>query len=340
MLTFGAQDYDLPESFSALLIPTSEIRLRAIAPQQKSTEPTSREQGRVLLITDDQSVSYRPALEAAGLHLVDVSAGVAALIALRRSRPHLVIASTAIKGLSIEDLGRTLAQTQDGLPLILVGSETATVERRRTALTRGAFDYFQMPAEIELLALRAKQLVTLSQTVERLHAEGDLDHLTGLANRRRFRLALNRELERWHRYGAPCALLMLDIDFMKAINDRYGHVAGDAVIRQVAGTLSRVSRNNDTAARVGGEEFALLLAGISDAKATAAAERLLAILAEQPVAGVGKVTVSIGVAACPNHANSARTLYAASDQALYDAKNQGRNRVAVAPLLQANLPGV
>jgi len=314
--------------------------LRAIAQEEKSAEQTGREQGRVLLITDDQSVPYRAALESAGLHLVDVSAGVAALIALRRSRPHLVIASMAIKGLSIADLARTLGQTQDGLPLILVGSESATVERRRAALTSGPFDYFQVPAETELLALRARQLVTLSQTMERLHAEGDLDHLTGLANRRRFRVALNRELERWHRYGAPCALLMLDIDFMKAINDKYGHVAGDAVIRQVAGTLARVSRNNDTAARVGGEEFALLLAGVSDAKATAAAERLLAILAEQPVEGVGNITVSIGLAACPSHANSARTLYAASDEALYVAKNHGRNRVAVAPLLQANLPGV
>ena len=294
----------------------------------------------MLLITDESYVPYLGSLESVGLDIVDVSTGVAALISLRRARPHLVIASTGIKGLSTDDLARMLAQTQDGLPLILVGVEPSTAARRQAALSAGAFDYFQIPAEIELLTLRAKQLVALRQTMDRLRAEGDLDHLTGLANRRRFRAALSREVERWHRYGAPCAMLMLDIDFMKAINDKYGHPSGDAVIRHIANTLSKVSRNNDTAARLGGEEFALLLAGISDAKAELAARRLLSILAEQPIEGVGNITVSIGLAACPAHANSERTLYAASDKALYVAKNEGRNRVAVAPLMQENLPGV
>ena len=162
--------------------------------------------------------------------------------------------------------------------------------------------------------------------------------MTGLANRRRFRVALTREVERWRRYGAPCALLLLDIDHMKKINDTYGHPFGDVVIRNVAQTLTEVSRDTDTAARLGGEEFALLLAGIDSAKAELAARRLLAILSEQSIEEVGNVTVSIGLAACPTHANSERMLYAASDAALYVAKNEGRNRVAVAQLLQPNLP--
>jgi diguanylate cyclase (GGDEF)-like protein len=178
------------------------------------------------------------------------------------------------------------------------------------------------------------------QTVERLRSEADLDHLTGLANRRRFRVALNREVERWRRYGVPCALLLLDIDHMKAINDRFGHPAGDLVIRQIADVLTKVLRDNDTAARLGGEEFALLLASVDGGKAAAAAERLRAILAEQTIPEVGNFSVSIGVAGCPAHATSERTLYAASDQALYVAKNEGRDRVAVAPLLQEKLPGV
>lgn len=314
--------------------------MRAKALEEKSAETAAREKGRVLVITDEPHPPYRASLESVGLDVIDVCAGVAALISLRRSRPHLIIASTRMRGLSTEDLIRLLGQPQDALPMILVGVEAATAALRQAALAAGAFDYFQIPAEIELLALRAKQLVTLRQTMDRLRAEGDLDHLTGLANRRRFRVALSREVERWHRYGAPCALLMLDIDFMKAINDKYGHPAGDAVIRHIANTLSKVSRNNDTAARLGGEEFALLLAGISDAKAELAAKRLLSILAEQPIEGVGNITVSIGLAACPTHANSERTLYAASDKALYVAKNEGRNRVAVAPLIQENLPGV
>ena len=308
--------------------------------KDKVVKNPSRDQGRVLLITDEAFVAHRAALESAGLDVVEVSGGAAALISLLRSRPHLVVAGTGLRGLSTDDLTRMLGQSQDGLPIILVGTAPATVARRQEALSSGAFDYFQIPEEIQLLALRAQQLVTIRQTMDRLRAEGDIDYLTGLANRRRFRAALSREIERWHRYGAPCTLLMLDIDWMKAINDKYGHPAGDAVIRHVGNTLARVSRNVDTAARVGGEEFALLLAGISDAKAEAAARRLLAILAEHPIEGVGNITVSMGLASCPTHADSERSLYAASDKALYLAKNEGRNRVSVAPLLQENLPGV
>jgi diguanylate cyclase (GGDEF)-like protein len=308
--------------------------------KEKAAEKGSRAQGRVLLITDEPEVPYLASLESVGLDVVDVSEGIAGLISLQRTRPHLVIASTGIKGISTTELARMLAQSQDGLPMILVGDEPSTAARRQIALSAGAFDYFQIPQEVELLVMRARQLVTLKQTVDRLRAEAGLDHLTGLANRRRFRAALTDELERWRRYGAPCALLMLDVDYMKAINDKYGHPAGDAVLRHVASILSNASRNNDTAARVGGEEFAMLLTGINDVKAEAAARRLLEVLSEEPVDGVGNITVSIGLAACPAHANSERALYVASDKALYVAKNEGRNRVAVAPLLQEHLPGV
>jgi diguanylate cyclase (GGDEF)-like protein len=297
----------------------------------RSSQSRSRDQGRVLLITDKALDPFQAALEAMGTHVVGVCSAMAAPISLRRTRPQLVIAKTPIKGMSIQELARMLALSQEGVPLILVGEDAPTLERRQEAMSAGAFDYFQIPAEVELLMLSAKQLIRLHQKIDRLRGEADLDHLTGLANRRRFRLALSREVERWRRYGVPCALLLLDIDHLKSINDTHGHPAGDLVIRQIAETLIRVSRDNDTAARLGGEEFSLLLAGIDETKAELAANRLRAILAEQPVEGVGNITVSIGVAACPAQANSERTLYAASDEALYVAKNKGRNRVAVAP---------
>jgi diguanylate cyclase (GGDEF)-like protein len=314
--------------------------VKAKAKKKTSVERFSPEQRRVLLITDEPDASFLSSLDSAGLKVVGVCAAAAASISLRRSRPQLVIASTSIKGLSIQELARILSQTPDGVPLILIGAEAASLKRRQDAMLAGAFDYFQIPAEIELLILRSNQLVTIRQTMDQLRGEADLDYLTGLANRRRFRVALSREVERWRRYGAPCALLLLDIDHMKLINDTYGHPAGDVVIREIAETLFKVSRDNDTAARLGGEEFALLFAGIGAQKAELAAKRLLEILAEQDIEVVGNITVSIGVAACPEHADSERTLYAASDGALYVAKNEGRNRVATAPLMQGTLPGV
>ena len=311
--------------------------MSAKSPIEQTVEKPARLSRRVLLITEDSHSPLRSLLELAGLEVVGVCAGAAALVSLRRTRPQLVIASIDAKAISIQELARMLGQSQDGTPLIVVGTEAATLKRRHAALSAGANDYFQIPDEFELLVMRANQLVKLRQTLERLRGAADLDHLTGLANRRRFRVALTGEVERWRRYGVPCALLLLDIDHMKAINDSFGHPAGDLVIREIASTLTRVSRDNDTAARLGGEEFALLFAGIDGTKAEFAAKRLLDTLAEQEVEGVGSISVSIGVASCPDHADSERALYAASDQALYVAKNEGRKRVAVAPLMKENL---
>jgi diguanylate cyclase (GGDEF)-like protein len=306
---------------------------------KRTIDVDTRTRGRVLLIFDEPADAEIRALKSFGLEVVGVAGGTAALVSLQRSRPHLVIARVPIKGFSMRELAQLLTQAPAPIPLVFSGADPSTIERRLAALSIGS-EYFQLPSELALLMERSKQLVTQTLIMERLRAEADLDPLTGLANRRRFRVALNREVERWRRYGVPCALLLLDIDLMKNINDEHGHTAGDLVIRHIADTLMSASRDNDTAARVGGEEFTLLLAGVSAEKAQVAAERLRKMVSGLPVEGVGTVTVSIGVAACPTHANSERSLYIASDGALYQAKNDGRDRVAMAPLLQENLPGI
>ena len=184
----------------------------------------------MLLVTDDSDSSMQAALEATDFKVVGVSTALAAQVSLTRTRPQLVIANINAQKVALYELARMLERSEHGVPLILTGSETATSERRRQALQAGAFDYIQIPKEIELLILRANQLVTLRQTIDKLRGEADIDQLTGLANRRRFRVALSREVERWRRYGVPCSLLLLDIDHMKEINDTYGHPAGDLVI--------------------------------------------------------------------------------------------------------------
>jgi diguanylate cyclase (GGDEF)-like protein len=301
-----------------------------------STRAQTREQGRVLLVTDEPHAVHRPALEGAGFVVVGVAGSTAALVALHRARPHVIIADANLKGISAEELARKLAQAQDGVPLVLVGEALADAERRGAAFAMGAFDYFQLPVELSLLVARVGQLVLMRLEMDRLHALADRDYLTGLANRRRFRTALGQEVERWRRYRVPCALLLVDIDFLKRINDAHGHSAGDVVIRHIASALVELSRDNDTTARLGGEEFALLLAGADDAKALAAAERVRQVVSAEPLESIGTVTVSLGVASCPIHATSERTLYAASDAALYRAKREGRNRSAIAPILDAS----
>ncbi len=301
----------------------------------------SREQGRVLVVTDEPlRAASLNALERAGFAVVGVASGAAALVALRKSRPHVVVADASLQKINAEELTRLVVRAQEGVPLILFGDVEATIERREATLSAGAFDYFQLPAELPLLLARTAQLVKLKQEMDRLRAEADRDYLTGLANRRRFRTALGGELERWRRYKVACSLLMVDIDFLKRVNDQYGHSAGDGCIRHVASALMELSRDNDTAARLGGEEFALLLAGATERSAFAAAERLREAVSSHEVENVGFITISIGVAACPAQANTERSLYAASDAALYRAKGEGRNRSSLAPSLNPTTPSV
>jgi diguanylate cyclase (GGDEF)-like protein len=310
--------------------------MSATSRSRETQRAASREQGRVLLVTDDPVVSaYGAELEGAGFNVVAVARGTQALVELGRTRPHIVIADVNLKDIKAEELARKLAAAPDGLPLILLGDADATTERRALYLSLGAFDYFQMPFELSLLVTRSAQLVALQQKIERLRTLADRDHLTGLANRRRFRSALGHELERWRRYNLPCALVLVDIDHLKKINDAHGHAAGDIVIRHVANALAELSRDNDTAARLGGEEFALLLAGADSQKALIAAERLRLAVCAVEVEELGIVSVSLGVAACPAHAETERALYAASDAALYRAKGEGRNRTTMAVNLKA-----
>jgi diguanylate cyclase (GGDEF)-like protein len=291
-----------------------------------SRTQSARDQGRVLLVTDNPSLAaYIAELEGGGFVVAGVAGGVKALIALQRTRPHIVVADAKLKGISAVELARMLCEAQDAVPVVLVGEEPSTTKLRSEAMGAGASDYFQIPTELRLLVARMGQLVTQKLLIERLSAEADRDYLTGLANRRRFRKALSQEVERWRRYQIPCALLLLDIDHMKKVNDTYGHPAGDRVISFVASALAEFSRDNDTAARLGGEEFALLLAGVGSDKAAAAAERVRLAVSENPLEEVGRVTVSVGVAACPANARTERELYSASDAALYRAKDEGRN---------------
>jgi diguanylate cyclase (GGDEF)-like protein len=300
------------------------------------TQKSGRDQGRILLVTDESAQpAHRAALERAGFAVVGVAGGAAAIVSLARTRPHVVVASATLKGITAAELARTLARSAESVPLVLVGGAPATAQARQSAMEAGAFDYFQVPAETALLVARSAQLVEVGLTVDRLRAEADRDYLTGLANRRRFRAALGRELERWRRYRVPCALLLADIDLLKRINDAHGHSAGDTAIRHVAGVLREHSRDNDTAARLGGEEFALLLAGATEASAVAAAERLRLSVSAASLDGIGTVTISVGVAACPVQADAERAIYAAADAALYRAKSQGRDCSVLAPPLTA-----
>lgn len=156
------------------------------------------------------------------------------------------------------------------------------------------------------------------------------DGLTGLYNHRTFYEMLEDELARAQRFNRPVSLLLLDIDHFKRVNDTYGHLAGDAVLRGLSELLSRQARVIDRVCRYGGEEIAVMLPETDIATAAEIAERLRAAVEAQPfdvAAGAPlRITVSIGAASFPVHADNAQALVAAVDAALYAAKEGGRNR--------------
>lgn len=161
-----------------------------------------------------------------------------------------------------------------------------------------------------------------------------VDPLTGLYNRRSFETALEKEMARWRRREAPVALLMLDLDHFKLVNDTWGHQAGDRVLQTLARLLSSTVRIEDLPARVGGEEFAVIMPEVTGDEAYQAAERLrLAVGGHLFDIGVEsiEVRVSIGVACTEmQNVSDGATLVRLADEALYRAKQRGRDRVETA----------
>ena len=175
-------------------------------------------------------------------------------------------------------------------------------------------------------------LIHRSLHVPQLQEEARIDPKTGLLNAREYEISLDDELDRAARTGAPLSVLMTDLDLLRDINNTYGHLAGDAVIRGIAGVIRGELRRYDIAARFGGEEFSVLLPSTAPEQALEIAERIRRAVAaarfeEETVEEPLSATLSIGIAAYPRDALEAKGLVHAADIAVYEAKARGRNRV-------------
>lgn len=183
-----------------------------------------------------------------------------------------------------------------------------------------------------LLGTREDRLLRLNRDLAQVAIT---DSLTGLRNARYFHARFAEEHAEWVRTGRPLALVIMDIDHFKRVNDEYGHQVGDDVLETTAHAISAVTRQGETEARVGGEEFALLLPGSDGQRAREAAERARRAIADAAtsLAGGGaiRVTASAGVASTAELPDAGvHALYQAADTALYAAKSGGRNRTVVA----------
>jgi diguanylate cyclase (GGDEF)-like protein len=198
----------------------------------------------------------------------------------------------------------------------------------------GAFDE-QAARAVGALAGQGAVAIENARLHRLIQKQARTDGLTSLANHREFQEQLAHEVERAQRFGVPVGLVLLDLDDFKMINDRYGHLAGDNVLKAVSGALRGAIRDIDQASRYGGEEFAVILPHTTVEGGARLAERLRQAIAERvanaPDGRQIRITASFGVAGLPAHAATQVELIATADAALYRAKQGGKNRVAVGP---------
>jgi diguanylate cyclase (GGDEF)-like protein len=209
-----------------------------------------------------------------------------------------------------------------------VGMSLRSSRRRRDAALRLARD------RGDELAITLKRVERSNEELEQAHAEADrlsrVDPLTGIYNRRHFGELLSAE--RALAGTGSAAVLLLDLDHFKSVNDRFGHLTGDAVLRAAADRIASITRGGDCLARWGGEEFAILAPGIDREGAVQLAERARVALNEHPVQVDGAaidLTLSVGVAVVGPKTRTPDALIDAADAALYEAKRAGRNCVRV-----------
>jgi len=287
-----------------------------------------------ILIADDDTTSRLVlglALQKLGHHVTAVVDGDAALLAWRRQLFSLLISDWMMPGLDGPALCRAIrtAECQHYTYLLLLtahGGRTNYLE----GIQAGADDFLTKPFDEELLAARLHVAERILQLHETLRREATHDRLTGVLNRAAILDHLQQALERRVREGGDIGLILVDLDHFKQINDRHGHLAGDAVLQEAARRMRMALRPYDRVGRYGGEEFLVLAPDSGSDDTRAIAERIRqAIQATPIVAGDGEliVTASLGLANARGGSFDPADLIAPADAALYRAKKGGRNRV-------------
>ena len=303
----------------------------------------------ILLIEDSstQAQQIRLILESAGYQVSVAAMGNQGLAMAQALVPDLILLDVILPDLDGYKVCRRLRQQGSPYIPVLMLTARSAVEDKVEGLQVGADDYLPKPFdERELLArvnalLRVRQqqgelqyrLEEVRQSQEVWRRVAITDHLTGLYNRHYFAEVLQQDFEAARRYNTPLACIMVDIDHFRDFNTRYGHAIGDVVLQGVAHILKESVRRADVVARYGGEEFVVLMPMSNVAAATVTASRLREMVEArvwESAAGPLQTTISLGVASFPEiKVTRAEDLVICADRAMYQAKEQGRNRVVV-----------
>lgn len=297
---------------------------------------------KVLVVDDDPDKRQllAVALQMAGYEIYTADDGVAGLAAVNSHQPDLIVVDVMMPRMDGYEMARRIREDQRTrfIPIIIQSAAKNRAQDLRRGAEVGALGYITDPTDLDLLLARARTLLDFKNYLDTCEEAAFTDHLTGLANRRRFERQLEREVMRSRRYNHPFCLLLLDIDYFKRINDTFGHNAGDEVLAHLSKILQAGTRGMDMAARTGGEEFAVILPETKLAGGLEAAERLRAAIEKMELPGIGKISASFGVSEFPSCGQDGHELYKVSDAALYEAKQQGRNQVRQGRVVEPSSP--
>ena len=294
-----------------------------------------------VLLAEDELVSSRKLVSMAkswGYEPILVNDGSKAWEVLQQpDAPRLAVLDWMMPGLDGPEVCRRLRERGEPYVYVLLLTSRSDKEDVVVGLEAGADDYVTKPYSPLELRHRLNTGRRIIELQEQIRALARRDALTGLLNRGAVLEVFTNEVVRARREHTPLSIIMVDFDHFKRVNDTYGHLAGDAVLREIARRMSEQVRPYDAVGRYGGEEFLLVLPNCAHDEAVEVAERLRVRAVSEPVVFEGTsitIAISLGLA-CQARilSDEPEPLIAAADAALYEAKRTGRNRVCVAPPL-------
>ena len=313
------------------------------SPDLESLAPSFQPQNFLVLVVDDLRQNLKivgTMLDEAGYGTTFSTSGPQALERVQAARPDLIVLDLMMPDMSGLDVCRTLKANPEfrEIPIIFL-----TASHRQDHLLKafelGAVDYVTKPFSSAELLARVRTHLELKHTRDQLHLVlsevqrmATIDSLTGVLNRRCLFDLAKREFERSQRYGSVFTLLMLDVDHFKRINDTYGHMVGDEVLKSLTQAIQRSLRQVDQFGRYGGEEFVIVLPESPLNIARQVGDRLRTISSQLSIPTKTdpiSLTVSIGIAAYNPQDKAVEDIFERADRALYQAKAKGRDRCCV-----------
>jgi diguanylate cyclase (GGDEF)-like protein len=295
-----------------------------------------------ILVVDDED-NFRSTLKdflaAHNHHILEAGNGIQALEVIEKEDVDLVISDMRLPKMDGITFTHKVKERRQDIPVIVM-TAYASIESAVEAMKAGASDFITKPFKFAHIlfiierAMETKQLREMAVKSEYYKQLSNLDGMTSLYNYRFFKEMLKHEVDRHLRYNRSLSLLMIDIDDFKRINDSYGHLVGDQVLKQIADLLKKSIRSHDLVARYGGEEFAVILPETMEEEAIKVGERIVTTIGDHRFnliegSSAERLTVTVGLASFPKDAEEAEQLVENSDQALYKGKNGGKNQVFI-----------